>query len=322
MGASNNHNWGYSFDRTRCVLCRSFWRFPLTDPVFEFLVALVVGGLAGVVGGLAGIGGSIIMLPALAIIFGYTTPDHNEQHLYIAAAMCVNVVVSFFSWGRHRKAGAVRRDIAVPLAIAMCTFVLAGVLWGSSLKGVWPGRAMIVFILGYAVYNIVATIRGTPEQPLDAPRPSLWKLVPIGAMTGVASGFLGIGGGIVLVPLLQAAKVPLRQAIASSAAVMWISAAIGATFKLSLLSGHELSAMQALALAGPMALGAVFGARGGATLTHRLKLPWLRTTIAVILAGAAVRMAYSDYKLSTSQSDSVLSGHLPETPADTPELEP
>jgi uncharacterized protein len=279
--------------------------------LYDFIIALFIGVVAGTVGGLAGIGGSIIMLPALALIFGYKTPEQNEQHLYIGAAMCVNVVVSFFSWGRHRKAGAVRRDIAVPLAIAMSTFVLAGVLWGSSLKGVWPGRALIVFILGYAIYNVVATIRHKTEQPLDAPRPSLWVLVPIGAVTGVASGFLGIGGGIVLVPLLQAAKVPLRQAIAASAAVMWISAAIGATFKLSLLHNYGLSPLDALAFAGPMALGAVFGARAGATMTHRLKLPWLRTSIAVILAAAAIRMGVADYRQIMSQSDTDGASSMP-----------
>ena len=279
--------------------------------LYDFSIALIIGLVAGTVGGLAGIGGSIIMLPALAIIFGYKTPEQNEQHLYIGAAMCVNVVVSFFSWGRHRKAGAVRRDIAVPLAIAMCTFVLAGVFWGSSLSGVWPGRALIVFILGYAIYNVVATIRGKTEQPLDAPRPSLWVLVPIGAVTGVASGFLGIGGGIVLVPLLQAAKVPLRQAIASSAAVMWISAAIGATFKLSLLHNYGLHPLDALAFAGPMALGAVFGARAGATMTHKLKLPWLRTSIAVILAAAAIRMGMADYKQYKSHNGTGVESSTP-----------
>lgn len=272
----------------------------------EFIIALLIGLVAGVVGGLAGIGGSIIMLPALALIFGYTSADQNEQHLYIASAMCVNVVVSFFSWGRHRKAGAVRRDIAVPLAIAMCTFVLGGVVWGSSLAGVWPGRALIVFILGYSVYNIIATIRGKPEQPHDAPRPSLWILLPAGAVTGIAAGFLGIGGGIVLVPLLQAARVPLRQAIASSAAVMWISASIGATAKLSLLPEHGFSVFDALEFAGPMALGGLFGARIGASLTHRLKLPWLRTTIAMILAAAAIRMAIADYQRTVRHKDSDL----------------
>ncbi len=285
----------------------ALWRPVLAD----FVIALLIGLVAGTVGGLAGIGGSIIILPALALIFGYKTPEQNEQHLYIGAAMCVNVVVSFFSWGRHRKAGAVRRDIAVPLAIAMSVFVLAGVLWGSSLAGVWPGRALIVFILGYAIYNVVATIRHKAEQPLDAPRPSLWALIPIGAVTGVASGFLGIGGGIVLVPLLQAARVPLRQAIAASAAVMWISAAIGATFKLSLLHNYGLSVLDALAFAGPMALGAVFGARAGASLTHRLKLPWLRTSIAVILAAAAIRMGVADYRQIMGQSGSEGASSMP-----------
>jgi uncharacterized membrane protein YfcA len=225
--------------------------------------------------------------------------------------MCVNVVVSFFSWRRHRQAGAVRRDIAVPLAIAMCTFVLAGVLWGSSLKGVWPSRAFVAFIMVYVVYNLVATVRGRPEQPLDAPRPPLWVLLPIGAVTGVASGFLGIGGGIVLVTLLQAARVPLRQAIASSAAVMWISASIGATFKLSLLHEHGFGPMDALVFAGPMALGAVFGARMGASLTHRLRLPWLRTTIAIVLAAAAVRMAVADYQRSAGHNGSRGAGGAP-----------
>lgn len=282
----------------------------------EMLLTLLVGLVAGAVGGLAGIGGSIIMLPALGLLLGYGSAEATEQHLYIGAAMCVNVVVAYFSRGRHRQAGAVRPDIVRPLLYTMCTFVLAGVLLATPLPGTWPKFALIVFIFGYAGYNVAANIWKLPEAPDDAPRPALWKLLAIGGVTGTAAGFLGIGGGIVMVPLLQAARVPLRQAIAASASVMWVSAMIGATAKLATLYRFDFGPLDALVLAGPMALGAVFGARAGAALTHKLRLPWLRTVIAIVLAMAAARLAVS--ALADARGDAPAETASPAAPPSEP----
>ncbi|MCA9299660.1 MAG: hypothetical protein KDA28_11370, partial [Phycisphaerales bacterium] len=56
----------------------------------EVLISGVIGLIAGVLGGMAGIGGSLIMLPGLGLLLGYE--PHERQHLYMAAAMCVNLL--------------------------------------------------------------------------------------------------------------------------------------------------------------------------------------------------------------------------------------
>jgi uncharacterized membrane protein YfcA len=254
-------------------------------------ITLAVGLVAGLVGGLAGIGGSIIMLPALGLLFGYSGADKNEQHLYIAAAMLTNIVVAWSSHQHHKAKGVTRVSIVRVVLPAMLVGVVGGVGLGTVFEGRVAKHALIGFILLYSVFCLVTAFRTLPDPPEDHehPRP---LLAGIGGLTGVAAGFLGIGGGILLVPLLQGvARVPLRQAIAASAAVMWITAALGATLKLTTLPSKGLSVWAALGLASLMAIGATVGARAGAWLTHRLSLPWLKAVIGVLLGVAAVRLA-------------------------------
>lgn len=263
------------------------------------ILTLLIGLVAGVVGGLAGIGGSIIMLPALALLLGYSTPDKAEQHLYQAAAMCVNVVVAWASSRRHKEAGvhdpALRRRLLPGLVLG----IVVGVLISEQMSGAWLKYGLVVFLWLYCLYNvgtvIVHRLKERPHDPAPTdtalPTDGLWRIGVIGWLTGTPSGILGIGGGIIMVPLMQVwGRVGLRRAIAASASVMWVSAAIGATLKVYGLASHEQSRLDALSLAGPMALGAFLGSRIGATLTHRLKLPHLKLAISGVLAIAGLRL--------------------------------
>ncbi|MFT5424103.1 MAG: putative membrane protein YfcA [Phycisphaerales bacterium] len=274
-----------------------------------FIASVLIGLVAGVVGGLAGIGGSIIMLPALALFFGYQTPDKAEHHLYMASAMCVNAVVAFFSARKHAQVGAVHKPTVLVLLPAMCLAIVVGVLVSDRFDGRIPKLGLVLFLLGFCLYTLL-TVRhkpkAIPEGEVELPRA---RLRSIAGVTGLAAGFLGIGGGIVMVPLLQVVgKVPLRRAIAASASVMWVSAIIGASLKLYTLHSHEQSWLDALALASLMALGAVGGARLGATLTHKLRLPYLKLTIAIILGVAAIRMglnSLNDFQAPEPSAESV-----------------
>ncbi len=270
------------------------------------MVTLLTGLVAGVVGGLAGIGGSIIMLPALAIFLGYATPDRSEHHLYMAAAMLVNVVVAYFARVQHAREGAVRADLVRPILASMCVSVVIGVLVVNVFDGTVAKNALIGFILCYCLFNMYSTVRKLPEPQPHQQRGGRALLLGIGGLTGFMAGFLGIGGGIVMVPLMQwVARVPLRQSIAASAAVMWVTAIIGSVTKLSLLHTHGQHWLDALALAGPMALGAVAGARFGAWCTHRLHLPYLKAAISIILGASAIKMAYDGLsKFRARQTDS------------------
>lgn len=257
----------------------------------QILLRILVGLVAGSVGGLAGLGGSIIMIPALAMFWGYSDEDSKpEHHIYMAAAMCVNVIVALSSSILHAKKKAARKDVLVALIPSMAFGMIIGVLLSSGSKGSWSLYAFAGFIWLYCLYNIVTAIKKVPDFPEDSPSPAVWKMITVGLLVGIISGYLGIGGGILLVPLLSLTKLPLRHAIAGSAGTMWISSIIGASMKMYTLPGLGLSVVEALYFALPMGLGALGGAYLGAMLAHRLKLPHLKLAIALILAIASIKM--------------------------------
>lgn len=273
------------------------------DPI-EILIRTAIGVVAGLVGGLAGLGGSIIMLPAMAMIWGYKIDgeeDHEQtrHHVYMAAAMCVNVVVALSSTIMHAKKKAARKDVLISLVPSMTAGMAAGVMMAGESPGRWSLVAFAGFIWIYCAYNIITTIKNIPDHPIDAPSPAHWKLIAIGLFVGGISGYLGIGGGILLVPLLQITGLPLRHAIAGSAGVMWISSIIGASMKLYTLptihypppnESVALMVSDAMSFAIPIGIGALIGAYLGAWIAHKIKLPHLKLIIALILAVASIKM--------------------------------
>tara|TARA_Y100001933_G_scaffold237097_1_gene259645 strand:- start:386 stop:1192 length:807 start_codon:yes stop_codon:yes gene_type:complete len=260
--------------------------------VLAAVLTLVIGLVAGVIGGLAGIGGSIIMLPALGVFFGYQDATKSEHHLYMAAAMVVNSVVAVFSTRKHRKAGAIEPRLTTRLCPPMFAGILGGVLLSNVMEGGTLKLALVGFLWLYCAYAIITTVRKLPE-PHEGEMRAGWGVIgTIGGGTGVLAGLLGIGGGIVMVPLMiVGAKVPVRKAVAASAWVMQITAPAGAIVKLATLDEHGQEWSEALWIAIPMAAGAMVGATIGAGLTHSLKLPVLRIAIAVVLAGASFKLA-------------------------------
>ncbi len=264
----------------------------------DVFYAAIIGLVAGLVGGLCGIGGSIIMLPALGLVFGYHTPDGQvdpqatEHHLYMASAMLVNMVVAGTALRTHFKAGAIDRSIVVKLLPPMALAILFGVMVGDSMPGRIPRMVLVGFLFLYAFWSILSAARKWPEPTPDQQRITALRVGSIGTVTGFLAGFLAIGGGVIMVPAMQLiARIPLRKAIAASAAAMCVAAPIGAALKFAKLSEHHLSARHALMLGLSMALGASIGSPMGARLTHRLKLPHLRLAVAVVLAASGLKLA-------------------------------
>ncbi len=256
----------------------------------HFVIDFLIGLVAGVVGGLTGLGGAIVMLPALGLYHGYETRDQDRHHVFMAASMIVNIVVALSASLQHRRKGVVRIDLLRAMVPAMAAGMVVGVLLSSQSPGRWAVVALACFIWSFCAFTLFTLVRKLPQRPEDAPTPHWALLASIGLGTGVVGGYLGVGGGILLVPLLQIAGLPLRHAIAGSAGVMWSSATIGAGVKLWLLPSQGFERMDAIEVAVPMALGALIGAALGARLSHRLRLPILKVVIVVVLSIAAARM--------------------------------
>jgi len=250
--------------------------------------AAAIGLAAGVLGGLAGIGGSMIMLPALHWVFGEKTA--HTHHLYMAAAMIVNVFVSFPAAIRHHMNGAVRKDLLgtlIPMTIAS---MVIGVFTGNLFEGDELKLGLAAFLLTYCAFN-VWRLMSKSRIDADGQRTTRTRLLISAAMTGFIGGLLGLGGGVMLVPALQMiCRVPLKQAIATSSAVICISSIIGAGVKLASLPGLDESVRGAMLLAGAMAPTAMLGGVLGAQLTHILPTKTVRIVVTILLLVAAARL--------------------------------
>ena len=134
-------------------------------------------------------------------------------------------------------------------------------------------------------------MRDVAGAPHGVARPSTGRLginrelVAIGALGGALSGLLGVGGGIVMVPLLVLwARYGQRDAHAASlGAIIPISVAGIATYGIA----GQVKVWPAIALAA----GSIVGARMGASLLARLDERLLKALFGAFLLGVAVLMA-------------------------------
>lgn len=258
----------------------------------EIAICLVIGALAGVLGGLAGIGGSMIMLPALALFVADPDPD-TAHHMFMAAAMVVNVVVSFPAALRHRKAGAIHYGALRTILPSMAISIVVGVLVSNQIEGLTLRKILAGFIALYALMTIYRFFKKSLEPEVDDKGVHPVRLTVIGVATGMVAGLLGIGGGVLMVPMLQVfCKLPIKNAIGTSSAVMVLTAVVGASLKLGTLGPeHGRSVVNALIIAAALSPTAFIGARIGATLTHKLPLQAVRLVVSIALLIVAARMA-------------------------------
>lgn len=128
-----------------------------------------------------------------------------------------------------------------------------------------------------------------PDQPADpvvsAPRPaSPLRLIAVGVVGGLLSGAFGVGGGIIMVPLLIVlAGFDQRRAAATSLAAIVPTAIVGS---IAYFANGEVD----LAAAGLVAVGGIGGSWIGAHLLRRLPIGWLRWGFIVLLLVVAVRL--------------------------------
>ena len=212
--------------------------------------------------------------------------------------MLVNVFVAIPAAQRHHKGGRVRKELVQWFAPTTVLFILFGVWLSNQFEDPKQlGLVFGIFMLAEVINTLVKVIRPPNDQSSGQETTDQVRfpaVATVGALTGVAAGLLGIGGGVVSVPLMTTfAKVPLRLAIATSSAAMILSAPLGAYRKvwtLPVMSPDvEGPITAAITTAAYMAVGAVVGARIGAGLTGKLPIRWIRAVFAALLAWVSWR---------------------------------
>jgi uncharacterized membrane protein YfcA len=106
----------------------------------------------------------------------------------------------------------------------------------------------------------------------------------VGLVAGVLSGLLGVGGGVIIVPLLVAlVHLSQHQAHATSLAAIVPIGAVGA---LTYALGGEID----LEVAGLLALGALVGAPAGARIMARIEERPLRIMFGILMIAVGVQL--------------------------------
>ncbi len=124
----------------------------------DYVALVLIGFVMGVFGGLLGVGGSVIMIPAMAMVFG------ENQHLYQAAAMICNFFVATSALIVHRKEKVLVASVLkwmIPLGIAG---ILIGVTVSNSSifagdKSYLLGRAFGGFLIYVVVYDFLKLVK-------------------------------------------------------------------------------------------------------------------------------------------------------------------
>ena len=259
----------------------------------DYLIFLVTGILMGVFGGLLGIGGSIIMIPALVFAFG------ENQHLYQASAMICNFFVGLGAVLVHRKANVLVGDVVKWLVPFAVIGIIIGVAISNSSvfareKSYLLARLYGGFALYVGVYNLLVFRRGRGGADgfdISRTRSSPVLTILCGVLTGILAGLLGIGGGVVCVPLQQFfLKMPLKRAISNSAATIASISLFGAFYKNVTLSAHGIEIIESLKIAGCVIPGALVGAFLGGHAMHKLPVNLVRAAFIVLCLLACYKL--------------------------------
>jgi len=261
-------------------------------PAWEVLVLIAIGLVAGLLGGLLGIGGGIVMIPAISLLLG------RDIHLAQAASMNVIFFVAAPAAYRHWRAGGVRPEVVKRILPFAIIFVVLGVT-----ASIWIPNADLSLIFGifllYVLYEnlrrLVRDGRGLPETA-EEPRVTWLRGGVVGSSAGFGAGLLGIGGGLITVPVTQlVCRCPLRECIACSSTVMCLTSVVGAVYKDATLTdvpgiGEDVYWYTPLGISVWLIPTCLIGSWFGARLTHVLPLKVVRSVFIAIVAVSAAKM--------------------------------
>ena len=232
-------------------------------------VALLGAALIGLSLGLTGAGGSIITLPVLVYLAGIPPKEAVGLSLFVVgAAALVGALQRFRSAEIHLRAG-----------FMFAAAGMAGAAAGARLTPLVSGRVLMalfaVLMLAVAL-NMLMGPKIEPSTHADC-RPMRCLLAGLGV--GVLTGFIGVGGGFLLMPaLVKFAKLPLRTATGTSLAVISFNSAAGF---FSHLGESPPRWSLALVFAGIAATGVLLGS----SFARRLPVARLRQGFAFMVIG-------------------------------------
>lgn len=259
------------------------------------LAYIALGLVAGFTGSLVGLGGGTLIVPGLTLLFGV------PMKTAVACSMVAVVANSLAGGTVHLRTGIANVRLALALGMTTTLGALTGGLLAVQIDPRWQYGlfAAVAVYMAYAMKPRTAsdvslnesarTLRSEFYDPaLRSPVQYGVRRLPLGmfltALAGNVAALLGIGGGLVNVPIMsQILGVPIKAAVGTSVLMNGLTGATAAI----VYYGHNYIVP---ALAIPVALGASVGAQVASRLVGVAKGALLRTLFRLFMLFIALEM--------------------------------
>ncbi len=251
-------------------------------PIFGFLI--------GTAAALTGVGGGTFVVPLLSLVYGLAPTEA------VGTSLATIIFTSVASTVNYLKQKRVYWIAGLVLAIATAPGAYIGsILTAVPMIKAWLGFIFGVFLIMVAAQMILRALARSEENRCTGKDPAFekdlfrnWRKLAVGFVLsffgGISSGLLGIGGGIVMVPIMcYALSFPIHFSIPTSMFVMIFTSTTG-------VFGHiqqgNVNAIYALYLG----IGSVIGAQIGALTSRKLSSRNLNIVFAGMLSLASIIM--------------------------------
>lgn len=263
----------------------------LSAAMVIFLSCLVIGSLVGVLAGMLGIGGGLIIVPSLV----YLLTHHLSLSVDIAMPMAVatslaTIIFTGSSSARtHFLLGNINHHLFIWCGVGVMCGAIGGAALATVLSGIWLKNLFAVLVIFVASHMLFG------KSPNGAPKPASLLLLLCSMVAGMLSALMGIGGGVLLVPLLLWFGVDMRKAI-GTASLCGVVIALFGSFSFVIAGWSEphfpsgaLGYVYLPALLG-IVFTSVFAANYGARWGQTLNVAILKKMMAGMLVIVSIRM--------------------------------
>lgn len=260
-----------------------------------FALLIPLGLLVGAYGALVGAGGGFILVPVLLLIY----PDKSPETITSISltAVFLNALSGSIAYARMKR---IDFKSGIPFAIA----TIPGAIVGAMTTAFIPRRMFELvfglFLAGIATFLFVKPSGGKKkasgsqspgDDEFEYTFPPCRCALGGGAsiIIGFLSSFLGIGGGIMHVPMMvYVLQFPVHFATATSQFILAITSLAGVGTHLFAGNLQE-GLLQTI----PISIGIVVGAQVGAQLSRRMQGPWIVRSLAIAMGAAGIRFVFA-----------------------------
>ncbi len=265
---------------------------PILTNIVEGILATIFAFFVGIISSALGVGGGFITTPSL-ILFGIEEAFAIGTVLFM---IIFTALSSTIAYARQPK----QIEYRTGLLIAITTVI--GAIFGSITSSILATEAPAAFRILFAVCLIPIAIKmiffpkekkeGTVTLEIEHDQIILLSYEKreilstlLGFIAGVSSGLLGIGGGVVMVPILvTVGKIPMHKAVATSMFIMIFTSIAGAFVKMANGQIHPDLALFLI-------LGIILGAQIGPLLVRKINTKRLQQIFGVLMIVALLSIA-------------------------------